>query len=194
MQEAIGSSVWNFFSRHSGDGIRAPVGAQVGEDLRGVCEEMAEEHGGAIESIVLGGDNVRRAASIPVEGRIEDGLEEIAIWHVVGPLALALESRSDGMVALRLLSEAQLGKLGVADHEIAGDERHFHACLPLGVELLARAFLSGRVPILALFAMGLHPFEGFGELDFVVDASFDAANELGHVHRLDPHTEPFFEE
>ena len=95
-------------------------------------------------------------------------------------------------MALRLFTEAQLGELGISGHEVAGDQRHLHASLPLGIELFAGAFLGGRIPVLALLAIRLHPFERLGEFDLVVDTALDAANELGHVNGLDAHAEPFF--
>jgi hypothetical protein len=87
------------------DRLHAPVGAQVGENLGGVGEQVAEEHAGAVERVVFGGDDVGRALAVPVERGIEDGFEEIAVGEVVGPLALALETGGDGIVAVRLLAE-----------------------------------------------------------------------------------------
>src|SRR5207249_9519707 len=48
--------------------LGAPVGAHVGEELRGAGEEVAEKHGGAVEGVVLGGDHVGLADAVPVEG------------------------------------------------------------------------------------------------------------------------------
>ena len=99
-----------------GDGVEAPVGAEVGEDLCTVCEEVPHEHAGAVECVVLGGDDVGRAFAVPVEGRIEDRFEEVAVGEVVGPLALALESCGDGVVSVRLLAESHFGEFGISDH------------------------------------------------------------------------------
>ena len=92
VQEAVCGFRRDIGSRHAGDGIRAPVGAEIGENLRGVGEQPTEEHGGAVEGIVFGCDNVRSAAAVPVERGVQNRLEEVAIRHVVGPLALALEA------------------------------------------------------------------------------------------------------
>ena len=97
-------------------------------------------------------------------------------------------------MALRFLAEACLGELGISHHEVAGDEGHLHAGLPLGVELFTGAFFSCAIPVLAFLAVGFDPFHGLVEFGFVEDAAFDAADEFGHVHRLDAHAEPLLEE
>ncbi len=92
----------------------APVGADVGEDLGGVGQQVAEEHGHAVEGVVLRGDDVGLPEAVPVEGRVEHRLEEVAVREVVGPLALSLEPCRDGVVAERLLAEPLLRELGIA--------------------------------------------------------------------------------
>ena len=92
VQEAVRRCGGDIGSRHAGDGIWAPIGAEIGKNLRGVGEQPSEEHGGAIQGIVFCCDDVRGAAAIPVERGIQNRLKEVAIRHVVGPLALALEA------------------------------------------------------------------------------------------------------
>ena len=118
------------------DGLGAPVGAHVGEDLRRVGQQVAEEHRRAVERVVLGGHDGGLADAGPVEVRVEDGLQNVAVREVVRPLALALEARGDGAVAAGLFLKAQLGQARVAVHEVAGDERHLGDELPPVLVLL----------------------------------------------------------
>ena len=194
VQKTLGGQAGRRLAGDAADGFRAPVGAQVGEHLGRVGEEVAEQHADAVHGVVLRCDDVGRAAAVPIEGGAEDGLEEIPVGHVVGPLSLALEAGRDGMVSLGLLTEAHLGELRIADHEVAGDEGHLDRDLPLGVEALAGTLGLRAVPILALATVRLHPGECLGELDFVVNPPVDAPDELGHVHRLAAHPEPVLEE
>ena len=155
---------------------------------------MPEKHGHAIECVVFGCNNVWCAAAIPIERRIKNSLHEISVWHVVGPLALALKPSADGVMALRFLAEALLGQLRISDHEVTGDEGGLDRDFPFLVELLATAFLAGGVPIFAFGAICFHPFEGFFQLGLIVDPALDATNEFRHVHGLDAHAEPFFKQ
>jgi len=84
----------------------APEGPDVGEDLRGVREEIAKEHRHAVEGVVLGRHQVRLAGTGPVEVRVGDRLEEVAVGKVVRPLTLPLETRKDGVVPGGFLAEA----------------------------------------------------------------------------------------
>jgi hypothetical protein len=49
---------------------------------------VAEEHGYAVEGVVLGGHDVGRSYACPVEAGVEDGLHEVAVGEVIGPGAL----------------------------------------------------------------------------------------------------------
>ncbi len=81
--------------------------------------------------VVLGGEDVGLADAVPVEGRVEDRLHEVAVREVVGPVPLALEAAEDGVVAEGLLAEADLGQPRVADHQVAGDHGHLDRRLPV---------------------------------------------------------------
>ena len=81
------------------DGLGAPVCTHVGEDLRRVGQQVAEQHRGTVQRVVLGGHDGGLADAGPVEVRVEDGLQNVAVGEVVGPLALALEACHDGTVA-----------------------------------------------------------------------------------------------
>ena len=88
----------------------------------------------AVEGVVLGGDDVGRADAVPVKRRVEDGLEEVAVGQVVGPLALALEAAGDGVVADGLFAKAQLRQRG----------------LPIIRSRAISAILTGLGPVLVL--------------------------------------------
>ncbi len=173
---------------------RAPIGPHVGEDLGGAGQEMAEEHRRAVEAVVLGGEDVRGADAVPVEGRVEDGLHEIAVGQVVGPLPLALEAGDDGVAAQGLLAEAQLGQPRIADHQVAGDDGHFDRPLPDPLLLGRREAVLRRVLVLAFLAVGLGPGQGPPELGGIQNVPLDAADKLDHIGRLDPHAQPALEE
>jgi len=176
------------------DGLRTPVGAHVGKNLRGVGEQMTKQHRSAIETIILRRDDVGRADAVPVEGRVQDGLEKIAVGLVIRPLALALETGSDGVVALRFLAKTHRGELGIADHEVAGDDRHLDGFLPFAVELFTRAFGLGRVVIFALRTILLHPRERLRIFGLIENALVHAAEKFRHVNRLDAHSQIILEE
>jgi hypothetical protein len=51
---------------------------------------VAEEHGHAVQGIVLGGYYIRLTDACPVEAGVQDGLPAVAVEEVVGPSALAI--------------------------------------------------------------------------------------------------------
>src|SRR5665213_2673238 len=104
MQNAICRFAFKFVTGNALDGICAPIRAHVRENLRGVREQMTKQHRSAVKTIILRRDDVRRANAVPVEGRVENRFEKIAVWLVIRPLALTLEAGSDGVVALRFLA------------------------------------------------------------------------------------------
>ena len=175
------------------DGLGAPVGTHVGEDLRRVRQQVAEQHRGAVKRVVLGGHDGRLADAGPVEVRVEDGLQNVAVGEVVSPLTLTLEAGRDGAVAASLFLEAQLGQARVAVHEVAGDDRHLGDELPPVLVLLGVLPLR-RVPVLALLEVLADPLVGLLVLFGVVDALIDAAGELGHVDVFVTHAEVGAEE
>ena len=152
------------------DGLGTPVGAHIGEDLRRVGQQVAEQHRGTVERVVLGGHDGGLADAGPVEVRVEDGLQNIAVGEVVGPLTLTLEAGRDGAVAAGLFLKAQLGQARVAMHEVAGDDRHLGDELP-PVLVLLRVLPLRRVPVLALLEVLADPLVGLLVLLGIVDAS-----------------------
>jgi len=121
------------------DRVRAPVGAHVGEDLGGVGEQVTQKHRHAVKAVIFRGNDEWSADAVPVKGTVEDGFEEVAVGLVIRPLPLALETRSDGVVAVGLFAKAHLGELGIADHHVAGDEGHLDRGFPFAVEMFAGA-------------------------------------------------------
>ena len=81
------------------DRFRAPIGAHVREHLRAVGQQLHEQHAEAVERIVFGGKDVRLTRAVPVEGRVEHRLREVAVGIEIRPLALSLEAGRDGVVA-----------------------------------------------------------------------------------------------
>ena len=73
-----------------------------------------------------------------------------------------------GVVAVRLFTEAHFCEFRIADHQVTGDERHFHAVFPFGVDLRAGTRGVRRVVVLAFWAVGFHPSEGFGVFGLVI--------------------------
>ena len=83
------------FARHAFHCVGAPVRSHVAEYGRGVGQQMPEQHGCAVERVVLGCEHVRRAFPVPVERRAQDGFHEICVGEMVCPLALPLEPARD---------------------------------------------------------------------------------------------------
>ena len=122
---------------------RAPVSAHVGENLRRVGEQVPKEHGGAVERIVFGGENKRLTDAVPVEGRVQDCFHEVAVGGMVGPLALSLKARRDGVAAQSFFTVAQFRQARIAHHQVARDDRHLHRRCPIRVLLLAGTLEGG---------------------------------------------------
>ena len=176
------------------DGGGAPVGAHVRKALRPARHELAKEHGQAVEVVVLRGHDHGLADAVPVKGGVEQRLHHVPVGEVVGPLALALEARGDGVVPAALLDKAHGGQLLVADHQVPGDHGHQDAGLQhLALLFRAVADLLG-VLVPADADVFVHPGLGQLELLVVVDAFLPAADELDHVHLLHAHAEVLFQE
>ena len=183
-------------ARDTAHGFGRPVGAHVGEELRAAGEQVQQEHRHAVERVILRSEGNRAADAVPVERRIEDGLREVAVGTEVGPLALALESAGDGVVAGSLLLEAHAGEDGVALHQVAENHRHLDHVGPDGILLFAREAEVGRVAVLAFtaLAVALDPGHGAFVLLVVVDAQLDAALDFRAVDRLVAHVQILLEE
>src|SRR5205085_1208325 len=112
-------------------GFRAPVRTDVAKELGCTGKEMAKEHGRAVQRVVLRREDERLADAVPVPRRAEDGLREVVVREVVGPLPLTLEACRQCIVAERLLTVAHFGELRVSYHEVSRYERHLDVYLPI---------------------------------------------------------------
>ena len=70
MDDAILGRTVELMTRDALDGIGAPVGTDIGEDLCGIGEQISEEHRQGVEGIVLRSHKTRHADAVPVEGAI----------------------------------------------------------------------------------------------------------------------------
>ena len=138
--------------------------------------------------------DVRLPDAVPVEARVKDGLHEVAVGEVVGPLALALEPGEDGVMAVGFLEKPLSAQVGVADHEVADDHGHLDAHGPGLVLAVAGMPHVGGVDVRAFLAVGLDPFEGPLEFGVGVDPLLEAAVDLAHVDGLVAHAEVVLEE
>ena len=175
------------------DSLGAPVGAHVGEDLRRVRQQLAEEHAHAVERIVLGGEHVCLARAVPVERRVEHRFGEVAVRVKIRPLALALEAAGDRVVADHLFLAA-CGQVRVAVVEVLDDAHHLEREGPVLLLLLGGLLQLGGVLVEALGAVLAAPSERALKLRLVVDTVFHAADDLDLIDGFHAHAEVFLEE
>ena len=143
----------------------------------------------------MAGEDEGLADAVPVERGVQDGLGKVAVRVEVRPLALALETAQDGVVAQGFLPEAQLLEFGIALQEVTDDESHFHDESPVLVLLFPALLEVGTVAdVVILLAMGLRPGKGFLEFLGVVDAPVHAADDLHLVDAFAAHPEVVLEE
>ena len=176
------------------NGLGAPVGAHVAEELGAVGQDGVEEHGHGVAGIALRGENLLGPLAVPVEGGVEEGLEDVAVGLVVRPLALPLEARRNGVVPVGLLDEAELGQGGVALHEVTTDEEHLDAVVELLVVLLLGEAVGLGVAVVPDGEVLPSPGQGGLVLLVVIDAVGDAAVDLDHVDVLGAHSQVVDEE
>ncbi len=80
---------------------------------------------------------------------------------------------------------ADLVEFGVAEQDVAHDQRHFRDELPLFFALLRGKVLHAErfaVPVFPFLAARFDPFQLFFVFLFIVDAEFYAADDLRHIH------------
>ncbi len=177
---------------YAGDALHrrgTPIGAHVREYLRGTGQQMAEQHGHAVQIVVLGRHHVGLPDAVPVERRVQQRLQQVAVGEVIGPLPLALEPGRERVVPERLLRVAQLGEARVADHEVAADQGHLQAVVPVpGVPLGGQLLRLGVGVGTGAAELG-RPLAGARQFVGVVDFLLDTAHEFGHVHHFVAHAE-----
>ena len=158
---------------------------------------MVEEHSHAVERVVLGGEHVGLACAVPVKRGTHQRLGEVKVGDIVGPLALALHTGSDGVVTQTLLLEAQLLETRVAVHQVVDDKHILYGELPVLVLLLAGlglAYLLVVVVALIGLAVLLGPSHGLLVLLGVIDTLVHTAQDFDQVHILGTHAEIVLEE
>ncbi len=137
----------------------------------------------------MSGHDVGLADAVPVERSIEDGLHEVAIGQVIGPLALPLETRGNRVVAQSLFSVTELLQPGIAHHQIPGDQGHLDGDLPIPILFRPAALDLHGIVVFAFRAILFHPSQRPLELLRIVDTPLHAAYELGHVDGFNTHAQ-----
>ncbi len=170
-------------------GLRAPEGAHVGEDLCAVRQKLHKEHPQTVQHVVLGRQDIRLPRPVPVERSVQKRLREVCVGIEIGPLALALETGRDRVVADGFLGELRI-ELVAAAHQLLDDNHHFHHKLPVLLLLLRRPADEFRVLVESFLAVRLRPGQGALILVMVVDALGHAADDLHLIHGLHAHPQP----
>ena len=111
---------------------------------------------------------------------------------MVGPLALALESGQDRVVAHAFFNEAVLAQIFIADHQVAGDHRHLHGVFEGLFRALFGEALLAVVNVFADLAVLVGPGDRLLVFGGIVDILVNAADDLGHIDRFATHPEVFF--
>ena len=196
VDDSWGGLAGKFLAGHPLDGLRTPVRPDIGEDLRTVGQKMCHQHGGAVEGVVLGGEDGRLATAVPVEVGVQKSLREVTVRHPVSPLALTLETAGDGVVAECLLLESQLAELRIAVHEIHHDDGHLDHELPILVLLLAGLALAFRILVPALVRHAVFPYPGHCLLKLlrIVYSQIHTPQDLDLIDALIPHAQVLLEE
>ncbi|MNI66944.1 hypothetical protein D3C73_1225420 [compost metagenome] len=109
-------------------------------------------------------------------------------------MPLSLEAADQRIVPVRLLRKAQLSQLRIADHEIAGNQRHFYASLPLLRLFIIANLQMRRVIIRSGPAILLDPRERLRILLLVINPFLEPADKFRHIHVLIAHAQILLEE
>ena len=102
VDEAVLGNALGTHAADSFNSVGAPVCTNIGEQARSAGDELSEEHGQTVETVVLGSESERLFLAVPVEGGVEHSLGEVAVGHEIGPLALTLEARGYRVVTYRV--------------------------------------------------------------------------------------------
>ena len=155
---------------------------------------MTKEHRHRIQGIILSSELVGSTLTVPVKGRGQDRFHKVTVGIVICPLTLALESSTDSIAAKGFLAVAELCKLLITHHQIAGDQGHLDGCLPFLIELLTWTLSFSGVVVLAFWAIFLHPGKSLVVFFLIVDAALKASCQLSHVDCFDTNAEIILEE
>ena len=199
VNKAVCRFALRLFARYTFVSFGAPISTHVMEARRGIRHQGAQHHGNAVERIILCCKRRGGFGAVPVEGRSQNCLGEVAVRQPVRPVALALETACNGVFAKRFLVPAQLGQLRVAIEDIAHDDAHFCNELPILISGNHFGFCDNLgqvlafVAVKALFAVGANPAERLFVFLGVVDAQRHAAQNFSQVAPLGADAEIFLE-
>ena len=199
MNKAVCRFALRLFAGDALVSLGAPISTHIVEAGCGVGHQCTQHHGNAVQRVVLGGKRCGGFGAVPVEGRSQNCLGEVAVRQPVRPVALALETACNGVLAQRFLMPAQLGELRVAIENIAHNDAHFCNEFPI---LIGGNHLGFRdnfgqvfalVAVKALFAVGANPAKRLFVFLGVVNAQRHAAQDFGEVAPLSADTKIFLE-
>ena len=196
MNHTASSEACQFLAGYTLHGFRAPVCTNVREHLSTTGQQFAEQHSNSVTSIVFSSHYVSFADTVPVECTTHQSFSKVTVRLPVSPLALALETGSDSVVADSFFQEAHFAELRIALHQVADDERHLYYEFPVGI-LACTVFLLFRtvlVPTFVHLAPLFCPSHGLFVFFVVVDTFFHTAEDFCFVHAFVTHTEVFLEE
>src|SRR5258708_3084409 len=111
---------------------------------------------------------------------------------MVGPLALSLKARHDGIVTECLFTETTFGQTRVTHHQVPHNYRALYYEVPFPIFAFTTAWLI--VVVSAFDTIRRSPRMSGLELFLIIDFFFHAAGQLGHIHSFHPHAEEIFEE
>ena len=175
------------------DCFLTPEGTDVGEALRSAGQQVTEQHGNAVESIVFRGKDHGFTDPVPVEGGVEDRFHEVAVGHVIGPLTLSLKTAGNGVMTAGFFHKAHFRQFRIADHQVAGDHAHLRDIIPHFFVAFRREGIA-VAEVFTLLAVFPDPFTGFGIFFRIVDIFVDAADDLAHIHRFATDVQILFKE
>ena len=128
-----------------------------------------------------------------IKGRIEDGLGEVTVRIEVRPLALALETAGNRIVADHFFL-TPFGEIRVAVHEVLDDQVHLQGEFPVLILLFSGPLQRFGVLIKALFDILCRPGFQLLELFLIVNAFRHAPDNLDLVDGFHSHAQVFFDE
>ena len=211
MYESASRCTLRTLASHALYSLRTPIGADIREHDTFIGQQMSKEHRHAIEKIIFSGKDVCLARAVPVKRCAHHRFRKIEIRLVVGPLALALNTRCNGVVPDGLFLIAHFQQFRRALHQVADNHHVFHRKLPILVFFLAILSFSfsiegghGRtgeqrtvfviVMPLLWFTILFYPCHGFFKLLFVVNTKVNASKYLYQRHILRTHTKILLQE
>ena len=196
MDHTACSETCQFLASYTLHSFRAPVCTNVREHLSATSQQLTEQHCHSVASIVFSSNYICFADTVPVECTTHQRFSKVTVWLPVSPLALALETGCDSVVADCFFQESLFAEFRVALHQVANDESHLHYEFPVSI-LTCAVFLLFRtvlVPTFVHLAPLFSPSHCLFVFFVVVDTFFHTAEDFCFVHAFVTHTEVFLEE